>query len=108
MGHLEKNYRKKRAYLKKRLMQKVELTSKERRDREAVIDEAAGDHGVQFPGSQEYSGCHKCGSKTHFARNCSVRNREYQPQKKKFRIHRDLDESDDEDINWIEEVKGVI
>ena len=50
----------------------------------------------------------KCGSRTHFARNCSSRNREDQPQRKKFRVRRDLGESDVEDINWIEEVNGVI
>ena len=49
-----------------------------------------------------------CGSKTHFARNCSVRNRDDQPLKRKFKICRDLEESDSEDINWIEKVKGVI
>ena len=83
-------------------------TSKKQRDREAATDEAAGDRGGQFPGSQEYSGCHQCRSKTQFAKNCSARNREDQPQKKKFRIRRDLDESDDEDMNWIKEVNGVI
>ena len=42
------------------------------------------------------------------ARNCSVRKRDDQPQKKKFQIRRDLDESDNEDVNCIEDVNGII
>ena len=90
------------------MKQKAELTSKKRREIEAVTDEVAGDRGGQFPGSKEYSGCHKCCSQSHFARNCSVRKSDDQPQKKKFQIRRDLDDSDNEDINCIEEVNGII
>ena len=56
-----------------------------------MTDESVGG---QFPGSQDYSGCHKRRSKTHIARNNSAKNREDRPQKKKFRVRRDLDESD--------------
>ena len=80
------------------MKQKAELNSKKQRDREAVSDESASDRGGMFPGLQEYSGCLKRESKTHFARNCSAKNREDPPQKKKFRIRRDIDESDDKTL----------
>ena len=53
VGHVEKDCRKKRADLKKRMMQKAELISKkQKKEIEAVTDEAAGDRGGQFPGFQ--------------------------------------------------------
>ena len=55
VSHLEKDCRKKED-IKKRIKQKVELTSKKQRDREVVTDESVGDRGGHFPGSQDYSG----------------------------------------------------
>ena len=76
VGHLEKDCQKKKADLKKRMKQKAELTLKKQRDRDVVTHEYVGVCGGQFPGFQDYSDCHECGSNAHFARKCSAKIRE--------------------------------
>lgn len=77
-----------------------------RRERYSVAEENVGERGGHFSGS--YSGCHKCGSQAHFSWNCAAKIKEDRPQKKKFKLRRYLDDSDDESVGWIKEVDAII
>ncbi len=77
LGHLEKDCRKK-------IKEGKDKKPKDKKRKNQDSSKARG--GQQFPGSDEYTGCDKCGSKDHYAKSCKLTDTASEFAKKKPKI----------------------